>query len=498
MDKILMWLSSNPIALYIVALLLSLSLLVIIILYVIAFVQGRSISFWPPRIGEESNEPKEKEYKKIAKKGRDISIIWPPFEPTPEEIIKGAKNSILILGASLFRFMHSDFYKYRDWLEKDQTRIIGAMFINPYAPHVIEQGRKNGQRSSDKNIMLSINSAFAEAKINPQFIPVIYENHYRYSARAIDLISDSLVNNSIDLVTSSYQKGTSGGFAISLYPSKTDNGKTDNAYASYRQELLFLWKRALANPAGHGISIVGKSNSSLNQLELDKLSNMLSNNLSSYSFEALVFSQEQIHLTFTSLCRTQSSPFGKPLTVSRLSSADNLPIHFGDFLCDVIQKARDIKNKSIEVTFDQININQQGYISLVSDSEKHSALIKIVDSFLVSITELIETYSVKYPKEFWKDGIKYSRFFPKYTSFIPHITIGMIFNKQTNLPIPVLGKTLSFSTPFPIGYLVSELMLVHYAYRSLLRSIGEISINTIETEFITSDDVLHALGINKI
>lgn len=51
MNEFFLWLSKNPIATYIIIAALGLLVLVIIILYLTAFIQGRSISFWPPKIG---------------------------------------------------------------------------------------------------------------------------------------------------------------------------------------------------------------------------------------------------------------------------------------------------------------------------------------------------------------------------------------------------------------------------------------------------------------
>jgi hypothetical protein len=59
MDTILTWLSANP---AITTALLDVAIgliLVIIFIYVIAFFQGREISFWPPRIGEKQDKKKK-------------------------------------------------------------------------------------------------------------------------------------------------------------------------------------------------------------------------------------------------------------------------------------------------------------------------------------------------------------------------------------------------------------------------------------------------------
>jgi hypothetical protein len=59
MDVIFQWLTANPIMLTIIIVSVSIALIALTLLYVIAFLQGRTISFWPPNIGSKisDNEP---------------------------------------------------------------------------------------------------------------------------------------------------------------------------------------------------------------------------------------------------------------------------------------------------------------------------------------------------------------------------------------------------------------------------------------------------------
>ncbi len=67
MDEFLQWLANNPIVTYSVIAALGLLVLIIIILYLTAFIQGRGISFWPPKIGAKPNQ-ENKLTKSAAKK----------------------------------------------------------------------------------------------------------------------------------------------------------------------------------------------------------------------------------------------------------------------------------------------------------------------------------------------------------------------------------------------------------------------------------------------
>lgn len=119
MGEILKLLSQNPVALIILGILLGLLLLSITIIYIIAFFQGREISFYPPKIGSRlsNKEQKESEVKKennqaVADKiisnpnnnsalhltRADISISTPAFNDCSQLSISTEKITDFILG----------------------------------------------------------------------------------------------------------------------------------------------------------------------------------------------------------------------------------------------------------------------------------------------------------------------------------------------------------------------------------------------------------------
>lgn len=62
MDEILKFLSANSTAMNVFLILVSLFVVTIILMYVIAFFQGREITFWPPKIGEKPTREQESVY----------------------------------------------------------------------------------------------------------------------------------------------------------------------------------------------------------------------------------------------------------------------------------------------------------------------------------------------------------------------------------------------------------------------------------------------------
>lgn len=69
MNEILIWLSQYPLALNIAGFLIAFGISAVFVIYIFAFIQGREISLWPPKIGENPN------IKKIPKKVDNISAI---------------------------------------------------------------------------------------------------------------------------------------------------------------------------------------------------------------------------------------------------------------------------------------------------------------------------------------------------------------------------------------------------------------------------------------
>jgi len=61
MSQIFQWVTSNPLAGLITLITFSIIVISVVIIYLVAFFQGREISFWPPKIGvkfRKSDPPK--------------------------------------------------------------------------------------------------------------------------------------------------------------------------------------------------------------------------------------------------------------------------------------------------------------------------------------------------------------------------------------------------------------------------------------------------------
>lgn len=63
MDQFFIWLSNNPFAANILVTLLGVLVASVVIMYLVAFFQGREISFWPPRFGKKPDKPNSKNRK---------------------------------------------------------------------------------------------------------------------------------------------------------------------------------------------------------------------------------------------------------------------------------------------------------------------------------------------------------------------------------------------------------------------------------------------------
>ncbi len=55
MDAFFKWLSANPVATTTIIVTFGIIIAAIILIYVVAFLQGREIFFWPPKVGAKSN-----------------------------------------------------------------------------------------------------------------------------------------------------------------------------------------------------------------------------------------------------------------------------------------------------------------------------------------------------------------------------------------------------------------------------------------------------------
>lgn len=90
MTQIIDWLSNNTAAGTWALILVTMIVLAVILMYLIAFKQGREISFWPPKIGHKPNVNKEK-----AKNQSDFINLY-YLSKTPQLIMGEKKNRLVI------------------------------------------------------------------------------------------------------------------------------------------------------------------------------------------------------------------------------------------------------------------------------------------------------------------------------------------------------------------------------------------------------------------
>jgi hypothetical protein len=93
MNDFLTWLSSNPVASTAITFTVGIIVLVVSILYIVAFFQGRDISFWPPSIGQKTNSY-SKSSSSVTLKDRS------EYAQTFEKSLSQAKN-VALSGSNL-------------------------------------------------------------------------------------------------------------------------------------------------------------------------------------------------------------------------------------------------------------------------------------------------------------------------------------------------------------------------------------------------------------
>lgn len=506
MSAFFKWLAENSIAGYGFIVIVGGIGLLVIISYAAALIQGRSISYWPPSIGERSpnSAPTDRAGKPspiLESIPADsipqhiINIMWTSPTPDAELLLKKSQYSALILGTSLFRIVHSDLFVYREWLQADDKRLLALLFLNPFSPHAIGRERRDVRRSSAESILDSLRVAYVEARKNRQIIPVVYDGPFRYTARAVDIGSQfESPGSTISVVTSSHNQGISKGFHITLAKSSSSE-----PYAYYQRELIDLWMQSLANPSGHGISVVGHSDDLSDPHLIQRVLRCLSDGLTSRNCVAHLFEPHQLHITLSALCRTQVSPLFGPLTIGATNSLETLPAHFGQFVCQVINDSYDLFSREMNVSFNRIIVDSRGYIKLVADGDDIGRMTSPVTEFLRCVQASVGEYAAKYPDETWLARLnddREQRFGPKTTDFLPQITLGMTFGLGQALPLPFKDRQFSIELDEPLAVRIRDYSVVHYAYRSLLRSVGSCSIERWRRAAPNELEVLQALGIS--
>lgn len=492
MTDLLTWLSNNQLFLQILIVVATIVVIFFVIFASIAIFQGRSVTFWPPQIGEkpksekynQKEKPQEKEIKEDSSSSPHLETTqstahtpsfecnWTSPHPIAKRILQDAENMVLIVGTSLHRIVHSDFFEYREWIEKNPSRYIGLMFLNPHSPHAVGRKRKDVFRSSDEKIIEAMRLALIESNRNPRILIAVHDGPFRYTARATDIGSQTTTKGSkIQIVSSSHVRGISKGFEIILTPSSRE------PYKYYENELAEIWKQSVANIPGHGISIVAKNDMPIEWETLDEISSILIQALGDQTIELYQFSSEQHHLTLSALCRTQLDVIGEPLSISKNNDENSLPLHFEEFLSAVYEMAQEVCKNPITIVFDKVLFDKHGYYSLATS--KVDGLPESLIEFPKKIRDLVNTFESKYPNENWNSYDKQRkgfRFGSKLNSFNPHVTLGMAFKRDNSFPLPLERVEHSLTIKKPFYFQLENLFIGHYAYRSYFRTVGEVHI----------------------
>ena len=429
--------------------------------------------------------------KMVQPRQSGIVVTSSPGSPDIRKILNAASHSLLLVGTSNFRVVHDEFSEVRSWLDANPNRIFGILFLAPYSPHAHRRERRDIHRSSQQSIIDSIRTSDQEAKEHRRFIPAIYDGPYRYSANGVDLgDAYSSKDSRISLFTSSHQGGISKGFRILLTP--LDSPKE---FRAYREELLDLWRSAVANPHGHGISLAFRREIGLSDDTFSDWSLLLKGRLRSIA-SIHWFSSEQLHLTVTSLCRSQSEHYHGPLRIS--GSENPLPENFGNLLSFVIDEAKEISRQEFEFVFDSLKIDELGYISLTCDSSKNIEFCAIINKLINNISHKILELSCESSDSRWLASVSHKstgRYGPKYSSYIPNLTVGVAFTSQTALPTRLENKSEAIQLPEKVIMRPHGLSLVHYAYRTFLRTVGEVEIQPYGNKIFSNEEILFRLGI---
>jgi hypothetical protein len=419
--------------------------------------------------------------------GSNYPVRWPSTDaPRAESVLGTAAHSLLLVGVSHERVVTGDQEAYKKWLRADSERQMALLFLNPHSPHAVDR-QLTPHRGNKSDIQFALKRAVELGDYrSTNLLLRVYDGPSRYSARATDLGCGSKnAHPEITIFTSAHDGGLPNGFGIGLTPRLQPE-----CFAHYEKELLNLWKQAQANPPGHGVSAVVRWRP---PLQLDVLERLITRLLGSRSTEDdfVVFAPQHLHVTITSLRRTQSegARFDGPLAVEHRDPGRTLPTHFPHFVRAVTQSFPAAGIRQLRFSFDRIAIDENGHVVLTS-SERHPQ----VEEVLGKIPSLLRQFAKEYPNErqAWDSG----NHAPKYQKWAPHATIGMAFRRKANyLPLPARGHARSIPLARPIPLVAEEISLVHYAYRTLRRCVGEIAVPLAVPFKLSPQDIMRQLAI---
>jgi hypothetical protein len=178
-----------------------------------------------------------------------------------------------------------------------------------------------------------------------------------------------------------------------------------------------------------------------------------------------------------------------PLTLASSDPLAMLPNHFPWFVLQALETItrRGVRTHNVEL--DRISLDDRGFLTLSGDDAK---------TRLNAIPALINAIRRQAAKEFPKEKIAWGSdsYAPKYRTWRPHVTIGRVFHRDgLHLPLPLQGKATSRRLTSPITFRIEQIGVVHYAYRSLLRCIGEFAAPLDKPVQMTPEQVARALQI---
>lgn len=115
MKDFFQWLSSNPIATNVFVIAVSIIVVSIVLIYVVAFFQGRSVSFWPPNIGELPNKPKDQTQASSTHTQSD-KFNLSNFNPVVQRgmILTTATGNKVVVGSNFYGGANATLYRAKD------------------------------------------------------------------------------------------------------------------------------------------------------------------------------------------------------------------------------------------------------------------------------------------------------------------------------------------------------------------------------------------------
>lgn len=425
-------------------------------------------------------------------------VQWPTLAPSAEGLVSSdrgeAAHSILLVGNTQFA-VHSGFRPdLVRWLAGDPNRIVGELFLNPHSPHAQGRSRALFDQASCEQGLRAYRQAIQEPA-HPRLLAYAYDGPYRYSARALDLSPgwQSSVS-SVRLFHSTHLEGIRAGFS-----EEVPYHRGTKCFSFYQADLLNLWRGAIANPPGHGVSVVARPTTPPGLAEADLEESFRRSSLELLSQARLRIGEEnpgsiqlylprQWHITLTSLHRTGLRWAG-PLSLTG-DTDSRLPEGFPEFVAESFgQLQRQWAGLHDPLVFraTHLKLIPEGLLCLHAPDHRpewHRA----AEEFLA--------YQVELLRRFGLDTQAGGKFRPKHETFWPHLSIGMAFHHRRGLPLPFSHESIEpieIALDSPIEFRWDSMEVVHYAYRNYLRTVGGLRTPVGDVKPITPRDVVDGL-----